>query len=84
MLNSVRVKNKYPLFKIDDLFDQLQSVRVFLKVDLKLRYYQLRIKDEDVHKTAFRTKYGHFEFLVMPFGLMNAPAMFMDMMQRVF
>ena len=84
MLNSVTVKNKYPLPRIDDLFDHLQLARVFLKIDLKLEYYQLRIRDEDVHKSAFRTRYGHFEFLVMPFRLTNAPAMFMDMMQRVF
>ena len=84
MLNSVAVKNKYPLPRIDDLFDQLQSARVFSKIDLRLGYYQLRIREEDVHKTTFRTRYGHFEFLVMLFGLTNAPAAFMDMMQRIF
>ena len=80
MLNSVTVKNKYPLPRIDDLFDQLQSTRVFSKIDLRSGYYQLRIREQDVHKTAFRTRYGHFEFFVRPFGLTNAPAAFMDMM----
>ena len=84
MLNSVTVKNKYPLTRIDDLFNLLQSARVFSKIDLRSGYYQLRIREQDVHKTAFRTIYGHFEFLVMLFGLTNAPAAFMDMMQRVF
>ena len=84
MLNSVTMKNKYPLPRIDDLFDQLQSTRVFSKIDLRSGYYQLRIREQDVHKTAFRTRYGHFEFLVMPFGLTNMPTAFMDMMQRVF
>ena len=84
MLNSVTVKNKYLLPRIDDLFDQLQSAKVFSKIDLRSCYYQLRIREQDVHKIAFRTRYGHFEFLVMPFGLTNAPAAFMDMMQRVF
>ena len=80
MMNSVIVKNKYLLPKIDDLFDQLQSARVFLKINLKSGYYQLRIREKDIHKTAFRTRYGHFEFLVMSFGLTNAPTAFMDMM----
>ena len=80
MLNSITIKNKYLLPKIDDLFDQLQLARVFSKIDLRSGYYQLRIREQDVHKTAFRTRYGHFEFLMMPFRLMNAPAAFMDMM----
>ena len=62
----------------------MQSARVFSKIDLRSEYYQLRIREQDVHKTAFRIRYGHFEFLVMPFELMNAPVAFMDIMQRVF
>ena len=78
------VKNKYPLPRIEDLFDQLKWVGVFSKIDLRSGYYQLRVKDVDVPKTAFRTRYGHYEFLVMPFGLTNAPTAFMDLMNRVF
>ncbi|KAJ1695434.1 hypothetical protein LUZ63_012132 [Rhynchospora breviuscula] len=83
-LNKVTVKNRYPLPRIDDLFDQLQGSSVYFKIDLRTGYHQLRIKPEDVEKTAFRSRYGHYEYLVMPFGLTNAPAAFMDLMNRVF
>ena len=83
-LNKMIVKNKCPLPRIDDLFNQLKGASVFLKIDFLSGYHQLRIKDADVHKTAFRTQYGHYKFLVMPFGLTNAPTAFMDLMNRVF
>ena len=83
-LNKMTVKNKYLLPGIDDLFDQLKGASVFSKIDLQSGYHQLRIKDTDVHKMVFRTQYGHYEFFVMSFGLTNAPAAFMDLMNHVF
>ncbi|GJS05454.1 putative reverse transcriptase domain-containing protein [Tanacetum coccineum] len=82
-LNKITVKNHYPLPRIDDLFDQLQGSSVYSKIDLRSGYHQLRVREEDIPKTAFRTRYGHYEFQVMPFGFMNALAVFMDLMNRV-
>nr|GFA84128.1 putative reverse transcriptase domain-containing protein [Tanacetum cinerariifolium] len=82
-LNKLTVKNHYPLPRIDDLFDQLQRSSVYSKIDLRSGYHQLRVRGEDIPKIAFRTRYGHYEFQVIPFGLTNAPAVFMDLMNRV-
>nr|GEZ44279.1 putative reverse transcriptase domain-containing protein [Tanacetum cinerariifolium] len=82
-LNKLTVKNHYPLSRIDDLFDQLQGSSVYSKINLRSGYHQLCIKEEDIPITAFRTRYGHFEFQVMPFGLTNTSAVFMDLMNQV-
>ena len=83
-LNKVMIKNRYPLTKIDDLFDQLQGDSYFSKINLRLGYHQLRVREYDILKTTFRTRYGHFEFLVMSFGLTNALSAFIYFMNRVF
>jgi hypothetical protein len=83
-LNKVIVKNKYPLPRIDDLFDQLKGVKIFSNIDLRSGYHQVRINDEDISKTAFRTRYGHYEFTVVLFGLSNAPVVFICLMNGVF
>ena len=83
-LNQVTVKNKYPLPYIEELFDQLEGAKVLSKLDLRQEYYQLKIKTEDIPKTTFNTRYGHDEFLVILFGLTNAPTIFLNLMQRVF
>ncbi|GKA67908.1 putative reverse transcriptase domain-containing protein [Tanacetum coccineum] len=82
-LNKLTMKNRYSLPRIDDQFDQLQGLSIYSNIDLRLGYHQLRVHEEDILKTAFRTHYGHYEFQVMPFGFNNAPAVFMDLMNRV-
>nr|GEU85223.1 putative reverse transcriptase domain-containing protein [Tanacetum cinerariifolium] len=82
-LNKLTTKNRYPLPRIDGLFDQLQGLSIYSKVDLRSGYHQLRVKDKYIPKTAFRTRYGHYEFQMMPFGLTNAPVVFIDLMNRV-
>ena len=83
-LNKAIIKNRYPLPRIDDLFDQLRRVRVYSEIDLRNGYHQLKFREANILKTAFRTQYGHFEFTVMPFELTNAPTAFMDLWHRVF
>ena len=83
-LNRVAIKNWYPLPRIDDLFDQLRGAQVYSKIYLRIGYHQLRVREADIPKTAFRTRYGHFEFTMMPFGLTNVLAALMDLMHRVF
>nr|GEW35289.1 putative reverse transcriptase domain-containing protein [Tanacetum cinerariifolium] len=82
-LNKLTAKNRYPLLRIDDLFDQFQGSSVYSKIDLRSGYHQLQVREEDVLKMAFRTRYGHYEFQVMPFGLTNTSAVFMDLMNHV-
>ena len=83
-MNKVTIKNLYPLPRIDGLFDQLRGAHVYSKIDLRTGYHQLRVKEDGIPKTTFRTRYGNFEFVVMPIGLKNAPTTFMDLMHRVF
>ena len=83
-LNKVTIKNKYRFPRIEDMFDQLKGATVFSKIDLRSSYYQLKVRESDIPKTTFRTQYGHYEFLMMSFGLINAPTTFMDLINKVF
>jgi len=78
------MKNKYPLSRINDLFDQLKDAKIFSKIDLRLGYHQVRIKEEDIHKTTFRMRYGHYEFTIVPFGFSNALVFSMYLMNGIF
>ena len=83
-LNKMTIKNKYPLLRIDDLMDQLHVSSVFLKIDLQSGYHQILVKGDDVQKTTFKSQYGHYDYVVMLFGVTNAPTVFMDYMNRIF
>jgi hypothetical protein len=83
-LNNITIKNKYPLPRIQDLFDQVKGAGVFSKIDFRSGYHQIKIKKEDVPKTAFVSRYGHHEYLIVPFGLTNATAIFMNLMNKIF